>query len=305
VADHALPGYLGNTMSDSPRQLPPKKDVALALLEGPSVLVHLDPRREGVVVPKWFTGQPQLILQVGLNLPVPIPDLTVDDSGISCTLSFSRSPFWCSIPWSAVYALVGDDGRGMVWPNDVPPEVAAQMQKAAAPGKGAKKPRAKLAAVESREPREASEGEPGRAGARSRSQKEARSADQAAEPGASGGAEERRQEGAAERAPGAGTAERAPGAGTAERAPGVAERAPGAAERAPGFGAFAERAPARRNERGPRAPTPLSAAPQPPAQASPAEEKREADKEQRPRPVSPGDPKKPKRELPPYLRVIK
>jgi hypothetical protein len=251
-------------MSDSPRQLPPKKDVALALLEGPSVLVHLDPRREGVVVPKWFTGQPQLILQVGLNLPVPIPDLAVDDSGISCTLSFSRSPFWCSIPWSAVYALVGDDGRGMVWPNDVPPEVAAQMQKSApAKGAGAKRPRAKLAAVESREPREAGESEPGRAGARSRPQREARPAEQVAEPGAPDGAEERRQ---------------APGAGAAA---------------------------GRRNERGPRAPTPLSAAPQPPAQAGSAEEKPDADKVQRPRPVSPGDPKKPKRELPPYLRVIK
>ena len=38
-------------MSDSPRdKLPPKKEVALALLEGESVFIHLDPRREGVVM---------------------------------------------------------------------------------------------------------------------------------------------------------------------------------------------------------------------------------------------------------------
>ncbi len=106
--------------------LPPKKDVALALLEHGSMSVHLDPRAPGVVVPPWFKRQPQLVLQVGLNMPVPIPDLRVDDDGMSCTLSFNRSPFFCIVPWSSAYALVGDDGRGMVWPDDVPPEVPLQ-----------------------------------------------------------------------------------------------------------------------------------------------------------------------------------
>ncbi|MBM4376576.1 MAG: hypothetical protein FJ095_15950 [Deltaproteobacteria bacterium] len=104
--------------------LPPKKDVMLALLEGPSVYVHLDPRREGVVVPKWFMNQPQLVLQVGLNMAVRIPDLDVNEDGVSCTLSFNRSPFWCHLPWSAVYGLVGEDSRGMVWPDDVPTELS-------------------------------------------------------------------------------------------------------------------------------------------------------------------------------------
>jgi stringent starvation protein B len=104
--------------------LPPKRDVALALLQGPSMLVHLDPRRDGVVVPKWFNSQPQLVLQVGLNMAVPIHDLDVGEDGLGCTLSFNRSPFWCFLPWTAVYALVGEDGRGMVWPDDIPPELA-------------------------------------------------------------------------------------------------------------------------------------------------------------------------------------
>jgi hypothetical protein len=99
-------------MSEEP--LPPKKDVAIALLKGPSVYVHLDPRHDEVVVPKWFKKQPQLVLQVGLNMAVSIPDLEVRDDGITATLSFSRSPFWCFMPWSAIYAIVGDDGRGMV-----------------------------------------------------------------------------------------------------------------------------------------------------------------------------------------------
>jgi stringent starvation protein B len=107
-------------------RLPPKKDVALALLEQATVLVHLDPRGEQVQVPPWFKRQPQLVLQIGLNMPKPIPDLNVDDQGISCTLSFSNSPHYCYLPWGSVYALIGASGRGMVWPDDVPKEVAGQ-----------------------------------------------------------------------------------------------------------------------------------------------------------------------------------
>lgn len=113
-------------------QLPPKKDVMLALLERSSVFIHLDPRPEEVRVPPWFKKQPQLVLQVGLNMAVRIPDLSVEDDAISCTLSFSRSPFFCYLPLRHVFALVGEDGKGMVWPDDVPKEVAAQQAERAA-----------------------------------------------------------------------------------------------------------------------------------------------------------------------------
>src|SRR6516165_6803687 len=105
---------------------PPKKEVGLALLERSSVYVHLDPRQDAVVVPAWFKKQPQLVLQVGMNMPVPIPDLRFDDEGMSCTLSFNRAPFFCVVPWASVFAMVGEDGRGMVWPDEVPPEIAKQ-----------------------------------------------------------------------------------------------------------------------------------------------------------------------------------
>ncbi len=113
---------------NTPR-LPPKKDVAIALLEKSSVYVHLDPRHEGVRVPPWLKQRVPLVLQVGLNMAVRIPDLEVGDEALSCTLSFQRRPYFCFIPWSAVYAIVGEDQRGMVWPDDVPTEVAAQAQK--------------------------------------------------------------------------------------------------------------------------------------------------------------------------------
>ena len=112
--------------------LPPKKDVVLSLLEGSTAFLHLDPRKHGVVVPLQFKNKPQLVLQVGLNMAVPIPDLRVEEDGVTCTLSFGGRPFWCSMPFSAVYAVVGEDGRGMVWPDDLPPELAQQQQQKAA-----------------------------------------------------------------------------------------------------------------------------------------------------------------------------
>jgi hypothetical protein len=143
---------MGHWMSSPPRQLQSKQDVALRLLEESSMFIHLDPRRPEVVVPKWFMGQPQLVLQVGLNMAIPIPDLKLDEKGITCTLSFNRAPFWCKIPWTAIYALVGEDGRGGVWPDDVPPEIqlqrqGAQPQQPASRSPGSKRPRPRLAAV--------------------------------------------------------------------------------------------------------------------------------------------------------------
>lgn len=99
-----------------------KQSVASFLLTQGSVLVHLDPRGD-VIVPTWLKHQPQLVLEIGLNLPIPIADLSVDNDGIIGTLSFSRTPFTCSIPWSCVFALVGEDDRGMVWEEDMPAEI--------------------------------------------------------------------------------------------------------------------------------------------------------------------------------------
>jgi stringent starvation protein B len=125
-----------------PTRLPRKKDVALSLLEQATVFVHLDPRGDKVLVPPWFKRQPQLVLQIGLNMAVPIPDLQVDDNGLSCSLSFNRSPHFCVVPWASVFALVGENGRGMVWPDDVPPEVQAAAEKQARQAKLAAAPAA-------------------------------------------------------------------------------------------------------------------------------------------------------------------
>jgi stringent starvation protein B len=113
----------------SASQLPPKREVAIALLQTNSVFVQLDPRHAEVRVPPWFKKQPRLVLQIGLNMAVPIRDLDVGEAALSCTLSFNRQPFFCFIPWRAVFALVNEEGRGMVWPDDVPRELVADAEK--------------------------------------------------------------------------------------------------------------------------------------------------------------------------------
>ena len=100
-----------------PTRLPKKKDVALALLEQASVFVHLDPRTDKVFVPPWLKRQPQLVLQIGLNMAIPIPVRGGPGRPLSTLVQSLAAP----LPDVAGrIALVSDSGRGMVWPDDVP-----------------------------------------------------------------------------------------------------------------------------------------------------------------------------------------
>jgi hypothetical protein len=110
---------------------PDKREVARSLLLRGSMFVHLDPRVEGVVVPPWLRKQPQLVLQMGLDMAVPILDLRIDKEGVYGTLSFNRSPFTCIVGWDAIFALSGDDGRGMVWPESMPQEILEEVEREA------------------------------------------------------------------------------------------------------------------------------------------------------------------------------
>jgi len=132
-------------MSDGP--LPYKRDVANQLLRKGSLFIHLDPRVHDVIVPPWLKHQAQLVLQVGLDMPIPIPDLRVDEGGIFGTLSFSRTPFACNVPWSSVFALVGDEGRGMVWPDSMPAEIVAEVERESQRAKLKESPDSRTAAA--------------------------------------------------------------------------------------------------------------------------------------------------------------
>lgn len=103
---------------------PPKQQAFLALLKEGSTSLHLDARRPGVMVPDAFRQEAHLMLQYGYDLAISIPDLEVDEYGVRATLSFSRTPHLTVIPWTAVYAIASVDGRGVLYPEDVPGDVS-------------------------------------------------------------------------------------------------------------------------------------------------------------------------------------
>jgi stringent starvation protein B len=104
--------------------MPAKRSTLEKLLRDGPVLVHLDPRRPGVDVPPQHRGEARLVLRFGYGLTPPILDLALEEPGVSGTLTFRGVPHRCVIPWTAIFAVVGEDGRGLVWGEDVPSEIA-------------------------------------------------------------------------------------------------------------------------------------------------------------------------------------
>lgn len=116
-----------------------KKELLLDLLQREWVYLQLDGRVDGVDLPDWLRG-PTVTLQVGYDMPVPIVDLVIDDEGVKATLSFRRTPHACRIPWSSIYAFSDGEGRGLLFPESVPPELGrelAEMVQRANEGAGA------------------------------------------------------------------------------------------------------------------------------------------------------------------------
>ena len=103
---------------------PSKHEVFLALLRESWTSLHLDARRPGVIVPAHLKSEPHLVLQYGHDLPIPIPDLEIDEHGVHATLSFAKHPQRTMVPWSAVYVVTCDDGRGVLYHEDVPEDVS-------------------------------------------------------------------------------------------------------------------------------------------------------------------------------------
>jgi stringent starvation protein B len=108
----------------NPDERPSKRDAFNAFFGEGWVSIHLDARREGVEVPDEFAVNRHLVLQYGQSMPIPIPDLKVDDDGITATLSFSRTPHRTFVPWAAVYIVACNDGRGILYYEDVPEDVS-------------------------------------------------------------------------------------------------------------------------------------------------------------------------------------
>jgi stringent starvation protein B len=101
---------------------PDKLQQLLSALRRGMVMVHLDARRPGVVVPAEFSAEPHL--RLNLSYRFRPRDLSVGEWGVCSTLSFSGRRFTVSFPWSALFAIPRHASKEFwTFPEAMPPEV--------------------------------------------------------------------------------------------------------------------------------------------------------------------------------------
>ena len=99
-----------------------KKDRLLAALGEGMVMVHLDARRPGVLVPRELKCESHLRLHLSYRFDPP--DLSVGEWGIRSTLSFSGKQFTVAIPWTALFAITSKKTHEFwMFPEDIPIEL--------------------------------------------------------------------------------------------------------------------------------------------------------------------------------------
>jgi len=99
-----------------------KKQCLLAALKRGLVMVHLDARRPGVLVPANLRCESHLRLHLSYKF-VP-PDLNVADAGVRSTLTFSGQPFTVAFPWTALFAVTSKVTHEFwMFPEDMPVEL--------------------------------------------------------------------------------------------------------------------------------------------------------------------------------------
>jgi stringent starvation protein B len=120
IADAAR---LRPSASDLGPERPEKLRMFARLIEQGMTMVSLDARREGVRVPHHLAGE--LLLNLNFSLRFGIDDFAFDDDGVRASLTFNKVPFFCEIPWSAVFQMTSTvNADRMMWPDSLPAELA-------------------------------------------------------------------------------------------------------------------------------------------------------------------------------------
>jgi stringent starvation protein B len=110
---------------------PEKKQHLLSALDRGMVMVHLDARRPGVVVPGEFRTESHL--RLNLSYRFEPSDLSVGEWGLRSTLRFSGNRFTVAIPWCAVFGITSHASHEFwMFPEDMPPEL---MRSSGKPGR--------------------------------------------------------------------------------------------------------------------------------------------------------------------------
>lgn len=104
------------------------------------ILMLVQPAAPGVKLPEELMQSSTPVgINIGWRMSIPVPDLTLGDEGISGTLSFNRTPFFCEFPWHAIIQVTAGDEH-LIW---IEPSTAEQ-QTEDEPPQPAEPPRLKL-----------------------------------------------------------------------------------------------------------------------------------------------------------------
>jgi stringent starvation protein B len=102
-----------------------KKGRLLDALERGMVMIHLDARRPGVLVPQDLRTEAHL--RLNLSYRFDPPDLSVNDWGVRASLSFSGKRFLVAVPWCSMFAITSYVTKEFwMYPDDMPPELIQQ-----------------------------------------------------------------------------------------------------------------------------------------------------------------------------------
>ena len=124
-----------------------KRQVITQLLdEEDFILMLVHPQAPGVKLPDELMEATQPVgINIGWRMAIPAPDLKLDADGISCTLSFNRTPFFCEFPWHAIMQVSVDEEH-MIW-IESPPDPSVDEPKPPRPRKPSSGERPKLKLV--------------------------------------------------------------------------------------------------------------------------------------------------------------
>lgn len=90
------------------------------LLADEQVLVHINPRQPGVVIPPYLMDNRTVTLRLSRFFR---GRLATDDEKINAELLFGPEYFDCSIPWNSIWGASSVRGEEFVWTDATPPEI--------------------------------------------------------------------------------------------------------------------------------------------------------------------------------------
>jgi stringent starvation protein B len=111
-------------ITEAPKQ--DKKVQLEKLLAHGTVMIIVDTRVVGVVLPDEDLDQPQI--PINLDYGFQIPDFEVGPDGVQATLEFGPRSCFCKFPYDAIYAMRCDlNDELVIFPEDIPMDIAARM----------------------------------------------------------------------------------------------------------------------------------------------------------------------------------